>query len=249
MDEIIGNVRANVTHEPNPAYMKAFRANVQATLETYASSQPADKQPMLNREYENFCSALNHITYISMAALVRAVNENVLLIKDIDEEVCFIVPDSSSYQKSDMWITLVAALKMVPTLAASMQCAEDVAALAALHCSSCVLFDDCIYSGAQMSASLRQARDALAKAGAPTTVYCVPAFWHVNDSQVTKADIYTPVHDAVVKRSAQLATAKTYLSSNMWNVQRGQRLTYLQTKQPDELSFPPLSMENRSQPI
>lgn len=236
---IFADVRSSKTYAPSREYMDTAKANVKAVFEMYAASHAPETHATLRREYENYCNALEHITYISMTALVRAVNENAMRIKEHGEEVCVVVPDTfrnqTLYLKSNMWVTLIAALQLTPTLAASIACAEDVAAVAALNCT-CLLFDDCLYSGSQIMHFLHAIRAA--SAPAPVRAYGVPAFWHMKTSDTTAADIYPPVLAAVQQRSAHLAKATDFLSPAIWSVQPWNRLTYLQTKQADSVSFP-----------
>lgn len=244
-DELFSSPRSIDTYEtyaPNAAYFEESRKLVKATLETYAESQSPETQAMLRRQYENYSNALDNITYIRLADLVRAVKENGRLIQERGEEVCFVVPESEWYQKSNMWITLVAALYMKPALAASTECAEDVKAVHALKCT-CLLFDDCIYSGMQMADLLSEARETLG------TVYCVPAYWHMTNSKVGAGDIYPPVLDVVRTRSAHLKSVNDYLTPSIWRVETGQRLTYLQTKQPDNVSFPVFMWNTKFNPF
>ena len=95
-------------------------------------------------------------------------------------------------------------------------------------------FDDCIYSGKQMAEHLAYARQTC-----PTQqFYCVPAFWHENTLLKT-TDIHPAVRDAVLQRSSTLSRASDFMDQTFWAIRQGQTLTFLQTKQPDSLSFPP----------
>jgi hypothetical protein len=127
--------------------------------------------------------------------------------------------------------------KLRPRFAARSGNREDKAAVIEIQkwkSLDCLLFDDCIYSGSQMRKIVSGTRLYFNK------VHCVPAFYHTGNrfapQQLPQDWIHSRVRDAVLQRSRSLRTANEFLSK-IWT-RPDLRLTYLQTKQPDEVSAP-----------
>jgi hypothetical protein len=219
-----------VSHAPNQAYKAQLAALVENVL--VDSDESEGQRHRLLRELQ---LALNSITYISFEDLSRACAENVALLQTSREpRYCLMVPSVQNAQKSNMWFTLLAAAALRPMYAASVSCYKDIHALNAMgEKVHGLFFDDCVYSGTQMSVNLKNAKDEC-----PTQeFYCVPAFWHQNE-RMTPAAIHPLVRAAVEARSKGLKRAQEYFTDSIWNVHEAQTLTFLQTKQPDSLSFP-----------
>ncbi len=219
-----------VSHAPNQAYKARLAALVDNVLVDSGCSE--------GRRYDllhELQLALNSIKYISFEDLSRACAENIALLQTSREHrYCLMVPRPSEAQKSNMWLTLLAAAALRPMYAACAECYKDIDALNDLgETVHGLFFDDCVYSGTQMNEKLRNAA-AFCKT---QDFYCVPAFWHEN-IKVTAADIHPLVRAAVMTRSKGLKRALEYFTDPIWNVYHGQTLTFLQTKQPDFLSFP-----------
>ena len=159
-----------VNHGINSAYKTKLLQLVRATLARSVLSDVLEE-----RRYEELQRALEHVRYISFDELRRANEDNVALLNAGEPgEYCLMVPADT--EKSNMWLTLLAATTLRPAYAACATCNEDKEALRRIDAVDCLFFDDCIYSGSQMEAHLRGAREACPK----QRFYCVPAFWHVN---------------------------------------------------------------------
>jgi hypothetical protein len=218
------------SHSINSTYVARLLSVVRGVFDK-ATEEPKE---YYKSKYEQLKKALAHIRYISFKELTAANNANIDLLKEHRDgrSYCIMVP--SVREKSNMWLTLLSAARLSPAYSACITCDEDVQALRGAEEMDCLFFDDCIYSGNQMAGHLSYARNAC-----PTQhFYCVPAFWHRNEL-LRLTDIHPAVRSEVAERSSSLERATNFLDVDFWAVREGQTLTFLQTKQPDVLSFPP----------
>lgn len=219
----------------NETYKTEVIELVRKVFDIAGESSP-DLRMVYAAHLDNLRAALNHVVYISAHELFAAVQENVQLLRMQTPPLCLIVPQE--LDKSNMLATLLAATLLRPDYAGCMQCEDDRVAINTLRLSDCLLFDDCIYSGSQMSLLLYICRQVCPEA----SFYAVPAFWHaptdITRNETKEDDLHPAVRSAIVRRSRKLRAASQFLDLEFWDINRGQRLTYLQTKQPDGASFP-----------
>jgi hypothetical protein len=214
---------------------------VAALMETYVEgvghSRGRTARNRVQRHLADLKDALDNISYISLAQLVAAIKENCKLIRQCGADVCLALPQERD--KSNMWVTLIAAQALKPKYVAC-DCALDIQALKEIGCPI-LLFDDCMYSGSQMKMKIKLWKK---HTRGTCEVFCVPAFWHIPDD-----DCFPAVEDAINERSARLAGASEFLDKNFWAVTDWQQLTYLQTKMPDNVSFPPFMHRLDANPL
>jgi hypothetical protein len=150
------------------------------------------------------------------------------------------IPPPTDALKSNMWAGLRAVHECTGPawgLAASVHCAADMEALqtyAERHLPEiqCLFFDDAMYSGQQMNDLVDQFK---AKYALPAYA-CVP-FVHLHDDNSLR-NIHEALVDMVVNLSKDLPIAYTYLEYERRTGANQRTLTYLQTKVPDDISFP-----------
>jgi hypothetical protein len=230
------------SHSINSTYVAKLLSVVRGVFDK-ATEEPKEYYTI---QYDQLVKALAHIRYISFKELTAANNANIdLLIERSDgRPYCIMVPSKGEREKSNMWLTLLSATRLQPEYSACITCDEDVEALNSAEEMDCLYFDDCVYSGTQMAQLLSHAREVC-----PTQrFYCVPAFWHANNL-LPLTDIHPAVSSEVAKRSSTLSRATDFLDPIFWAVYQGQTLTFLQTKQPDSLSFPSFLWKTLNSPF
>lgn len=242
IDTLLEDLKLEQTYPVNETYKSDLISLVSKVFDIAVTCEPMPKG-FYNRQLSDLRNALDSVVYISAQELFAAVQENVRLLRREQEArpYCLMVPKEREREKSNMLATFLAAILLRPVYAGCIDCDQDCLAINALGVSDCLLFDDCVYSGIQMKTYLYECRRDCWRA----KFYAVPAFWHTPaptdlPKDVTlKKDLHPAVRRAIAKRSRKLRAVSEFLDPTFWEVVICQKLTYLQTKQPDLVSFPP----------
>ena len=196
---------------------------------------------------EKIAAVLAAVHYITARELIAALDRLVDILNankppGIKRAMCL-----PSWAKSNMWVSVIAAERLdfdfffaslcppkSPFYDELNELPNDVEGLP--KGIEILLFDDCSYSGVQLSRDM----DTLLE-GRKTDVYaCVP---YVHRKYVMDELIHPLLREEVAKNSAELVQVKDVIDPDspprFLDIHPWQTLTYLQVKLPDVASFPP----------
>ena len=208
---------------------------------------------------EELAAAVAHVRYITLDELRGGLHAVCGAINDAatTRPRCLVI--SQPLQKSNAWIALEVAELLRFDYAVVMACKKDMtrSALQALNDihAECIIVDDCLYSGRQMTESVALLTNELMAVGGGEARFAGPfkaVVWAAVPFVHVTSQIDTLIHPAarhvVRKLSAELPRSNVYLSPiafDLTSPEDGDRgrvlyptLTYLQTRLPDYISFP-----------
>ncbi len=178
-------------------------------------------------------TAFDNMTYIDTTTLITKMYQvidvlNAYAAQTNTQLVVGIPGTRFKDMKSNMWLTMLVANRLKFQYAVTI---PSKLPLALEGKTEIILFDDVMYSGAQMSEFIEDQREI----AAVPVFACVP---FVHDPKQIETLVHPALRAVVAANSVGLHAAKDFLPKELFNVNERQTMTYLQMKHPDELSIP-----------
>ncbi len=195
-----------------------------------------------------------HIRYIPAKELLKKIRELAIVLTRTDQDKVHRVFFTPTFLKSNFWVTALFSVYMPIRLFSADTCEnitpadlQELAFRLSDHRFEVIVCDDCVYSGEQMTKTIKGLRSGPLKLP-NVSVYAVAPFVH-NDKQIDEF-VHPAVRELVRRNSAGLfvvspeslrALDDDFQAEDFGIDPRYEyrtTLTYLQTKMPDLVSFP-----------